>query len=53
MLGGAAGGFIYNRARLELGASTYDGKWLNSLWFNAWGVDFAYLHENLQARGGS
>jgi hypothetical protein len=21
--------------RLELGASTYDGKWLNSNWFNA------------------
>jgi hypothetical protein len=37
--------------RLELGASTYDGKWLNSLWFNSWGVDFAYLNKDLQARG--
>lgn len=37
--------------RLELGASTYDGKWLNSNWFNAWGVDFAYLNNDLQARG--
>lgn len=40
-----------NLGRLEVGASTYDGKWQNSLWFNAWGVDFAYLKENLQARG--
>jgi hypothetical protein len=40
-----------NFGRLELGASTYDGKWRNSLWFNAWGVDFAYLKNNLQARG--
>ena len=37
--------------RLELGASTYDGKWLNSNWFNAWGVDFAYLNNDVQARG--
>ncbi|MGH9343117.1 MAG: hypothetical protein ACRD19_05085, partial [Terriglobia bacterium] len=37
--------------RLELGASTYDGKWQNSLWFNAWGVDFAYLRGDVQARG--
>ncbi|HUA35070.1 MAG TPA: hypothetical protein VMA09_15785 [Candidatus Binataceae bacterium] len=37
--------------RLELGASTYDGKWQDSLWFNSWGVDFAYLNGNLQARG--
>jgi hypothetical protein len=34
--------------RLELGASTYDGKWQNSLWFNAWGLDFAYLNNDLQ-----
>jgi len=40
-----------NVGRLELGASTYDGKWQNSLWFNSWGVDFAYLYNNLQARG--
>jgi hypothetical protein len=37
--------------RLELGASTYDGKWQNSLWFNAWGLDFAYLNNDLQTRG--
>jgi hypothetical protein len=37
--------------RLELGASTYDGKWLNSHWFYAWGLDFAYLRNDLQARG--
>jgi hypothetical protein len=41
----------YNLGRLELGASTYNGKWQNSLWFNAWGLDFAYLRNNLQARG--
>jgi hypothetical protein len=37
--------------RLELGMSTYDGKWLNGFWFNSWGVDFNYLRDNLQARG--
>ena len=37
--------------RLELGVSTYDGKWLNGYWFNAWGVDFNYFRDNLQARG--
>jgi hypothetical protein len=37
--------------RLELGASTYDGKWLNGHWFNSWGVDYAYLNGNLQSRG--
>ncbi|MGH7838758.1 MAG: hypothetical protein ACREQC_13180, partial [Candidatus Binataceae bacterium] len=37
--------------RLEVGASTYNGKWQNSLWFNSWGVDFAYLRKNLQVRG--
>jgi hypothetical protein len=37
--------------RLELGASTLDGNWQNSLSYNAWGVDFAYLKGNLQARG--
>jgi hypothetical protein len=24
---------------------------VNSHWFNAWGVDFAYLKQDLQARG--
>lgn len=37
--------------RLELGASTYDGKWQNGLWLYAWGVDFNYFRGNLQARG--
>jgi len=37
--------------RLELGASTYNGKWQNDLWLNAWGLDFAYLRDNLQTRG--
>jgi hypothetical protein len=37
--------------RLEFGASTYNGKWQDSLWFNSWGLDFAYLNGNLQARG--
>jgi hypothetical protein len=40
-----------NLGRLEVGASTYDGKWQDSLWFNSWGVDFAYLKNDLQARG--
>ena len=35
-----------NLGRLELGASTYNGKWQNGLWLNAWGVDFAYLGNN-------
>ena len=37
--------------RLELGASSYDGKWLNGLWLNSWGVDFNYFKGNLQTRG--
>ncbi|MBV8454499.1 MAG: hypothetical protein JOZ29_19825 [Deltaproteobacteria bacterium] len=40
-----------NLGRLELGASTYNGKWLNGNWFNSWGIDYAYLNGNLQARG--
>ena len=40
-----------NLGRLELGASTYNGKWQDGLWLNAWGVDFAYLLGNLQTRG--
>jgi len=40
-----------NLGRLELGASTYDGKWLNGKWLTSWGVDFAYLMGSLQARG--
>lgn len=37
--------------RLEVGASTYDGKWQNGLWLTTWGVDFAYHWRSLQARG--
>ena len=37
--------------RLELGASTYNGKWANGNWFNSYGVDFNYFVGNLQARG--
>jgi hypothetical protein len=37
--------------RLEVGASSYNGKWQNGLWFNSWGIDYAYLNGNLQARG--
>jgi type II secretory pathway pseudopilin PulG len=40
-----------NLGRLELGASTYDGKWQNGLWLNSWGVDFAWHWKNLQTRG--
>jgi TolA-binding protein len=40
-----------NLGRLELGASTYNGKWLNGHWFNSWGIDYAYLTGNLQTRG--
>ena len=37
--------------RLELGASTYNGKWANGNWYNSWGVDFNYFVGNLQTRG--
>src|SRR5262249_4929347 len=40
-----------NFGRLEVGASTLNGKWLNGNWYNAWGLDFAYLRGPLQARG--
>lgn len=40
-----------NLGRLELGASTLDGKWHDGNWYNAWGIDFAYLRGALQARG--
>jgi hypothetical protein len=37
--------------RLELGVSTYNGKWANGNWMNSWGVDFNYFKDNLQTRG--
>jgi len=37
--------------RLELGASTYNGKWANGNWLTSWGVDFNYFIDNLQTRG--
>ena len=37
--------------RLELGASTYNGKWINGKWLTSWGVDFNYLFDSLQTRG--
>jgi hypothetical protein len=37
--------------RLELGVSTYDGKWQDGLWFTSWGVDTSYLRGNLEVRG--
>jgi hypothetical protein len=40
-----------NLGRLELGASTYNGKWMNGKWLNAWGVDFNYFKGHFQARG--
>ncbi len=40
-----------NLGRLELSASTYNGEWMGSLWLNGWGVDFAYLRKDFQARG--
>ena len=36
--------------RLEVGASTYDGKWLDSNWLYSWGVSAACLYKDLQAR---
>jgi hypothetical protein len=40
-----------NLGRLELGASTYDGKWQNGLWLTSWGVDFNYRADTFEARG--
>jgi hypothetical protein len=40
-----------NLGRLEVGVSSYDGKWLDGKWLTSWGADFNYLLGNLQARG--
>ncbi len=37
--------------RLEVGASTYNGKWADGNWLHGWGVDFNYFIGNLQTRG--
>jgi hypothetical protein len=42
-----------NLGRLELGASTLDGKWLDGNWYNAWGVDFAYLKGSIDDESSS
>jgi len=36
---------------LELGVSTYDGKWQDGLWFTSWGLSGFYLKGNLELRG--
>jgi hypothetical protein len=40
-----------NFGRLEVGASTLNGKWLDGNWYNAWGLDFSYFRQNLRTRG--
>jgi hypothetical protein len=37
--------------RVEFGASTFDGKWLNDLWLTSWGIDVAYWNGSFEARG--
>lgn len=37
--------------RLELGASTYNSKWMDGSWFTSWGIDYNYFIGNLQTRG--
>ncbi len=40
-----------NWGRLELGASTYNSKWLDGSWLTSWGVDYNYFIGHLQTRG--
>ena len=40
-----------NLGALEVGASTYNAKWLDDNWLNSWGLDFNYYKGSLQARG--
>jgi hypothetical protein len=37
--------------RLELMATTYNGKWQNGLWYNSWGVGYAYRFGPFRTRG--
>ena len=40
-----------NLGRLELEASTYNGKWLDGLWYDSWGVGYAYRVGPFRTRG--
>jgi hypothetical protein len=40
-----------NWGRLELEASTYDGKWLDGNWYESWGVGYAYRVGAFRSRG--
>jgi hypothetical protein len=40
-----------NLGRLEVGGSTYNGKWLDGSWYHAWGIDYNYFIGHLQTRG--
>jgi len=37
--------------RAELVASTYDGKWMDGLWYESWGVGYAYRVGPFRTRG--
>ena len=37
--------------RLQLGASTLNGKWQNNLWYNAWAVNLEYTKDALSVYG--
>jgi hypothetical protein len=37
--------------RLELMATSYNGKWLDGLWYNSWGVGYAYRVGPFRTRG--
>lgn len=40
-----------NLGRLELEASTYNGKWLDGNWYNSWDVGYAYRVGPFRTRG--
>ena len=40
-----------NLGRLELEASTYNGKWLDGLWYDSWDVGYAYRVGPFRTRG--
>ena len=41
----------YGWGRLELMATSYNGKWQNSHWYNAWGLGYAYRVGAFRTRG--